>query len=104
VLGSALLAGFAFSPGYAQDQEQKPAEQAVPSNPDIANPQQKSVEGPAPSSHGMMGGQDMTGQMQRMMGSPGMTAQMRQMMENCNKMMEIMMQQSPTAPAPKKKG
>ena len=91
VLGSALLAGFAFSPGYAQDQEQKPAEQAVPSNPDIANPQQKSVEGPAPSSHGMMG-------------SPGMTAQMRQMMENCNKMMEIMMQQSPTAPAPKKKG
>ena len=74
ILGSGILAGTAFSVGYAQDQEEKAAEQA------------------SPSGHEMMGNREMTGQMQRMM-------------ENCNKMMESLMQQQPApAPQPEKKG
>jgi hypothetical protein len=47
----------------------------------------------------------MTGQMQRMMENPEMAAEMKRMMENCNKMMESMMQQQPApAPEPEKKG
>jgi hypothetical protein len=99
VLGSAILAGSVLSTSYAEDQQQKPAEQA------------------APSGQGMMGNHEMTGQVQRMMGSPEMTAQMqrmmanpemaaqmRQMMENCSKMMESMIQQSPATPTPEKGG
>jgi hypothetical protein len=39
-----------------------------------------------------------------MMADPEMAAQMRQMMENCNKVMESMMQQSSATPAPEKRG
>jgi hypothetical protein len=74
----------AFSAGYAQDQQKKAAEQA------------------SPSAHEMMGNREMIGQMQQMMENPEMAAEM---MENCNKMMESMMQQQPApAPEPEKKG
>ena len=87
ILGSGILAGMAFSAGYAQDQQQKAAEQA------------------SPSGHEMMGNREMTGQMQRMMENPEMAAEMKRMMENCNKMMESMMQLQPApAPEPEKKG
>jgi hypothetical protein len=77
----------AFSAGYAQDQQQKPADQA------------------SPSGHEMMGNREMAGQMQRMKENPEMAAEMKRMMENCNKMMESMMQQKPApAPEPEKKG
>jgi len=43
--------------------------------------------------------------MQRMMENPEMAAEMKRMMENCNKMMESMMQQQPAPPPePEKKG
>ena len=87
ILGSGIFAGMAFSAGYAQDQQQKPAEQA------------------SPSGHEMMGNREMAGQMQRMMENPEMAAEMKRMMENCNKMMESLMQQQPApAPEPEKKG
>jgi len=87
ILGSGILAGMAFSAGHAQDQQQKPAEQA------------------SPSGHEMMGNREMAGQMQRMMENPEMAAEMKRMMENCNKMMESLMQQQPApAPQPEKKG
>ena len=87
ILWSGILAGTAFSVGYAQDQEEKAAEQA------------------SPSGHEIMGNQEMTGQMQRIMENPEMAAEMKRMMENCNKMMESLMQQQPApAPQPEKKG
>jgi hypothetical protein len=68
VFGSGLVAaGLVLSTSYAQDQKQR-----------------------MPSNHGMMGGKG------TMMGNPQMRAQMQRMMENCNKMMERYMQQSPS--------
>ena len=79
VLGSVILAGLALSTSYAQDQ-------------------QKPVPEVAPSGHDMTGNTEMTAH-------PEMAAQMVRMMENCNKMMESMMQhQPPVAAAPEKKG
>jgi hypothetical protein len=92
-LGSAILAGLAVSAGYAQDQEQKPPEQTAPSG--------NGMIAMTPQMQGMMGNPEM---MQRMMANPEMMAQMQRMMENCNKMMESMMQQPPSPPAPEKKG
>ena len=93
-LGAAILAGLALSTGYAEDQEQKPAEQAAP-------PRHGMMENQQMPQH-MMGSPEMMANMQRMMANPEMATQMRQMMENCNKMMESMMQQSPAAPTPEK--
>jgi hypothetical protein len=98
VLGSAILAGMALSAAsYAEDQEQKPAEQAAPSGHDMMGTQQTTGQ----AQH-MTGSPEMMANMQRMMANPETAAQMQQMMENCNKMMESMMQQSPAAPAPEK--
>ena len=57
---------------------------------------------------GMMGGQsgmmgDRSGGMMGMMTSVD-PAQMKRMVENCNRMMEGMMQNMPAAPGPEKKG
>jgi hypothetical protein len=106
VLGSAFLAGSVLSAGYAQDQQQKPAQQTAPSGHDMTGPAM------TPPMQGMSGNKEMIAhpemmaQMQRMMtNNPEMAAQMVRMMENCNKMMESMLQhQTPATPAPGKKG
>jgi hypothetical protein len=90
VFGSVMLVGLALSASYAQDQQQKPTQRAAPGQT-------------APSGHPEMMNQ-MQGQMHGMMGNPEMEAQMLRIMENCNKMMESMMQKSPAAPVPQKKG
>ena len=48
---------------------------------------------------GMMGGRH-----GGMMGMTNGTAQMKRMVENCNRMMESMMQDMPATPGPEKKG
>ena len=48
---------------------------------------------------GMMGGRH-----GGMMGMTNRTAQMKRMVENCNRMMESMMQDMPATPGPEKKG
>jgi hypothetical protein len=90
VLWSAILAGSALSASYAQDQQQSPSQQAAPAQT-------------APSGH-MTGNKEMMNPMQGQMANPQMQAQMLRMMENCNKMMESMMQQSAATPAPRKGG
>ena len=99
VLGSAILAGSALSTGHAEDQQQKPAEETAPSGLGMRGNHEMTGQ----MEH-MTGSPEMTAQMQRMMANPEIAAQMRQMMENCNKMMESMMQQSPATPAPEKGG
>jgi hypothetical protein len=88
-----------LSTGYAEDQQQRPAEQAAPSDHEMMGQQGL----PGQMQH-TMGNPDTMANMQRMMDNPEMATQMRQMMENCNKMMESLMQQSPAAPAPQEGG
>jgi hypothetical protein len=106
VLGSAFLAGSVFSAGYAQDQQQKPAQQTTASGHDVTGPATTPPTQGMTGNKEMMAHTEMMSQMQRMMANnPEMATQMVRMMENCNKMMESMLQhQTPAAPSPGKKG